>query len=103
MDAVRSAYEQTRTRFAQAFRSYDQLGFGEAGPLDAKTRRIIRFCVACESGAETKVRNYTRNALREGISPEELRQAVVLTVDTGDSRSIPSITWVEETMTSALG
>jgi 4-carboxymuconolactone decarboxylase len=70
----------------------------EAGPLDAKTRELLllaAFTVGRQAGG---VKTHTRLALGHGATPEEIRQAIVVTF--GASASIgqvgEALIWADE-------
>jgi alkylhydroperoxidase/carboxymuconolactone decarboxylase family protein YurZ len=71
----------------------------EAGPLDQKTRRLIKLGIAIGINSEGSVRSHARRALEEGISPEEIRQVVLLAFTTvGFPTMIAAYKWVEEVL-----
>ena len=69
----------------------------EAGPLDAKTRRLVKLGIAVGAGLEGGVHSQVRNALAEGITPAELRHVVLLGLTTlGFPASMAALTWVND-------
>ncbi len=71
-------YGDFKQRFPELAKAYDTLALGchQWGPLDAKTRRLIKLGVAIGLNSDGGVRSHARRALAEGVSPEELRHAV---------------------------
>ena len=70
-----------------------------AGPLDKKTRRLIKLGIAIGMNSDGAVRSHTRRALDEGISPEEIRHTVLLSFTTaGFPYMIAAHKWVEEVL-----
>lgn len=53
-----------------------------AGPLDARTRRLVKLALALGARHEGAVHSHTRRALREGLSRDELLQVALLGVTT---------------------
>ena len=53
-----------------------------AGPLDARTRRLVKVALALGARHEGAVHSHTRRALREGVSRDELLQVALLGVTT---------------------
>lgn len=69
----------------------------EAGPLDAKTRRLVKLGIAIGTGSEGGVHAQVRNALAEGVKPSELRHVVLLGLTTiGFPASMAALTWVND-------
>ncbi len=66
-------------RFAEEqpaiWEAYQGLGkaCSEAGPLDARTRRLVKLALAVGGGSEGAVHSHVRRALDEGLSPDALR------------------------------
>jgi alkylhydroperoxidase/carboxymuconolactone decarboxylase family protein YurZ len=79
--------------------SYDSLANAchKAGPLDKKTRRLIKLGIAIGMNSEGAVRSHARRALEEGTSPDEVRHAVLMAFTTaGFPYMIAAYKWVEE-------
>ena len=66
-------------------------------PLDAKTRRLIKFAIAIGASFDSAARSHARRALHEdGISAEELRHVALLAITTtGWSRGVAALDWIE--------
>ena len=74
----------------------------KAGPLDKKTRRLIKLGIAIGISSEGSVRSHARRALEEGISPEEIRHVVLLAFTTvGFPQMIAANKWIEEVLERA--
>jgi alkylhydroperoxidase/carboxymuconolactone decarboxylase family protein YurZ len=70
---------------------------GKAGPLDARTRRLIHLAFAIASDSEGATHSHTRRALDEGVSAEELHHVAYLAVTTlGWPHAIRGLTWVQD-------
>jgi len=92
-------YEELKKRFPKVAASFDKLAqnCSQAGPLDKKTQHLVKLGIAIGIGSEGDVQNLATQALAEGISPDELRHAVLLSVTTaGFPMMIASTQWVEE-------
>jgi len=69
----------------------------EAGPLDARTRRLVKLGIALGAGLEGSVHAHVRNALAEGIAAAELRHVVLLGLTTvGFPASMAAFAWVND-------
>lgn len=68
-----------------------------AGPLDAKTRRLLHLAIAIASGSEGATHSHVRRALAEGIAAEELEHVALLGVTTlGWPQAIRGLSWVRD-------
>ena len=79
--------------------SYQDFGeaCSDAGPLDEKTVRLVKLAVAVGAKSEGAVHSHTRRALKQGISPEELRQVALLAVTSiGWSPSMAALSWIQD-------
>ena len=71
----------------------------EAGPLDDKTRRLIKLGAACGAGIKGAVKSHARRACQLGIPGDAIKHAVILTATTiGFPSMISTLRWVEETL-----
>jgi AhpD family alkylhydroperoxidase len=77
----------------------------EAGPLDARTRELIKVAVLAAAGYEQSVKGHTDLALAAGATPAEVRQAVLLAAGpVGIPAVAYGLSWVDEALrvTAAL-
>ena len=91
-------YRDFQSRFPDVAGTYDELAVKchEWGPLDARTRRLVKLGIAIGLSSEGGVRSHARRALEEGVSPDELRHAVLLSFTTsGFPNMIAAMKWVE--------
>ena len=99
MSYLPEVYKEFKQHFPEVARDYDTLADSchQWGPLDKKTRRLIKLGIAIGLSSEGGVRSHTRRALEEGISPDELRHAVLMGFTTaGFPTMIAAMKWVEE-------
>ena len=92
-------YEEFKQQFPDIAKTYDGLALSchRWGPLDEKTRRLIKLGIAIGLNSDGGVRSHARRALTEGISPEELRHAVLMALTTvGFPTMIAAMKRVEE-------
>lgn len=54
----------------------------EAGPLDTKTRALVKIGICTGQGLDTALRTHVLRALQAGATPAEVEQAVLLAVNT---------------------
>lgn len=68
---------------------------GAAGPLDARTQRLVKFAVAIGALREGAAHASVRKALDAGIGREELEQVVALAAGTlGLPASVAAYSWI---------
>jgi alkylhydroperoxidase/carboxymuconolactone decarboxylase family protein YurZ len=68
---------------------------GEAGPLDPRTRRLVRVAVAMGAMREGAVRSGARKAIDQGLALEELEQLVPLAAATiGLPSAVACWSWI---------
>jgi alkylhydroperoxidase/carboxymuconolactone decarboxylase family protein YurZ len=78
---------------AQAWELMNQAG--AEGPLDARTRRLIRIGVAMGAMREGAVRSGVRKASAEGLAVEEIEQVIALAAGTiGLPSAVACWSWV---------
>ncbi len=85
--------------FPDVWAAYNQLGsaVAQAGPLDAKTQRLVKLALAAGAKQEGAAHAHARRGLTEGLSPEELRHVALLAVTTlGWPAAIAALTWIED-------
>jgi 4-carboxymuconolactone decarboxylase len=94
-----SVYREFKQQFPEIAKAYDQLAVKchGWGPLDDKTRRLIKLGIAIGLSSEGGVRSHTRRALEEGITSDELRHTLLLAFTTaGFPTMIAATKWVNE-------
>ncbi len=89
--------ERFKKDYAEVWKAFTQLGSRchEAGPLDDKTRRLVKLALALAAGLEGATHSAVRAALAEGIAPEEIRHVAVLAITTlGFPAAERALTWI---------
>jgi alkylhydroperoxidase/carboxymuconolactone decarboxylase family protein YurZ len=79
--------------------AFDKLGQAchETGPLDEKTRRLVKLALAVALRHEGAVHSATRNALQTGVTREELEHVAMLGITTvGWPAAQAALTWIED-------
>ncbi|MBE0430994.1 MAG: carboxymuconolactone decarboxylase family protein [Dehalococcoidia bacterium] len=92
-------YKGFKHRFPELAKAYDELAVKchDWGPLDAKTRRLVKLGIAIGLSSEGGVRSHARRALEEGMTADELRHAVLMAFTTaGFPTMIAAQKWVDE-------
>ena len=87
------------TSFPEVWKTYQALGqaCSEAGPLDARTRRLLKLALALGATSEGAVHSHVRQALDEGIPEEELQHVALLAITTlGFPAAMAGFSWVSD-------
>jgi len=92
-------YESFRASFPDVSNVLDQLGAeaDSAGPLDDRTRRLVKLGIAVGAVSEGAIRSNTRKALSLGVSESEIQQVAVLAISTrGFPAAVAAFAWMVE-------
>jgi alkylhydroperoxidase/carboxymuconolactone decarboxylase family protein YurZ len=79
--------------------AYQALGeaCAKTGPLDGRTRRLVKLALAIGARSEGAVHSHTRRGLEEGLSADELRHVAMLAIPTlGFPTSIAAMSWIDD-------
>jgi alkylhydroperoxidase/carboxymuconolactone decarboxylase family protein YurZ len=98
--------EEFAAEYPQVWDAYNRLGeaTSEAGPLDERTRRLIKLALAIGAQRQGAVNSHTRRALTAGCTPGELVHVGILAVPTiGWPGAFAAICWIKETIARRKG
>ena len=87
--------------FPAVAEAYEQVGKAvhAAGPLDDKTRALIKLGISVGARLEGAVHSHVRKALEIGVTPDELRHAALLALPTiGLPSMMAGMSWIDETI-----
>ncbi len=90
---------QFKKDYKKIFAAYERLGAAvhEAGPLDEKTRALIKLGISTGARLEGAVHSHVRKALDAGATPAELRQVALLSLPTiGLPSMMASLSWIDD-------
>ncbi len=99
MGYLPDVYKDFIKQYPEVNKAYDTLANSchKAGPLDKKTRRLVKLGIAIGLNSDGGVRSHARRALEEGISPDEIRHVALLGFTTaGFPYMIAAYKWIEE-------
>ncbi|MBS0386624.1 MAG: carboxymuconolactone decarboxylase family protein [Proteobacteria bacterium] len=69
----------------------------DAGPLDARSRRLINLALAIAADSEGATHSHARRALEDGLSADELHHVAYLAATTlGWPHAIRGLTWIQD-------
>ena len=94
-------YVQFQKLYPALFEAYDNLGkaSGDAGPLEGKTRALVKLALAVGAQMEGAVHSHTRRAIEAGCSAEEIRHVTLLAVTTlGFPAMMKTLSWVDDVL-----
>ncbi len=86
-------------QFPEAWGAYEALGkaCSESGPLDARSRRLIKLALSIGARSEGAVHSHARQGAAEGLAPEELRQVAALAITTlGFAAAMAGLSWIND-------
>lgn len=101
MTELPGAYQQFSEQHPDVLSAYEALGVAasEEGPLDRKTRELVKLGMAAASGSVSAVKSHTHRALQEGVSAQEIEHAIILGVTTlGFPSMMAALSWAKAAM-----
>jgi AhpD family alkylhydroperoxidase len=99
LEQLPKPYLEFRDRFPELARAYDTLGetAHQNGPLDDKTRQLVKLALSIGAGHEGAVHSHTRRAMHAGATREEVFHVVTLAVTSiGFPSAVAAYTWVTD-------
>ena len=94
-----SQFKALAREYPDVCKAFENLGTQchEAGPLDEKTRRLVKLGMAIGTCSEGAVHSAVRNALKTGLSKEEIMHVGILTITTiGFPHALAAMTWMKD-------
>ena len=82
-------------------KAYRELGdaVAESGPLDAKTRQLVKVGIAISAGLEGGTHSHVRKALEAGATADEIRHAALQCLTTiGFPAMMKGMSWIEDVL-----
>jgi AhpD family alkylhydroperoxidase len=105
MSKLPKHYENFINKYPEVAKAYEQLGTAchSAGPLNEKTRALIKLAISTGACLEGGVHSHTRKALSAGATPEEIRHTVLLALPTiGLPSMMAALSWVNDILESKV-
>ena len=97
MSQLPEAFEAVKKDHPKVLQAYEALAAAahEAGPLDARVRRLVKLGIAVGARLEGAVRSHAAQARDAGISEPEIDHVVLLALTTiGLPSTVAARTWV---------
>lgn len=104
MSQLPETYRKFAQNQSQIMAAYEQLGAAAAGagPLDHKTRELIKLGMAAALRAETAVHSHVHRALEAGATPEEIEHTLLIGVTTmGFPTMMTALSWARAAMAAS--
>lgn len=101
MSDLPKRFEKFQKDFPDVANAYEQLGEAvhKAGPLNDKTRALIKLAISIGARLEGAVHSHTRKAFEVGCSKDEILQTVILALPTiGLPSTMAAMSWVEDVL-----
>lgn len=86
-------------RHKAVWQAYETLGAAAAmaGPLDARTRRLVKLALAIGAQAQGAAKSHARRAKADGLSQAEMHHVAALAVTTlGLPAAVRAMAWMDE-------
>lgn len=92
-----TSFEKNHPAVAEAFQALGDACHEAGGPLDEKTRRLVKLGMAIAFRHEGAVHSAVRNAVQSGITREEIEHVVILAITTvGWPAAYAAMTWIDD-------
>jgi 4-carboxymuconolactone decarboxylase len=101
MDYLPKVYQGFQRQFPEISETYAELAIRchEGGPLDEKTRELVKLGISIGLSSEGAIRSHARRALDAGVTAEGVRHAVLMSLTTaGFPSMIAAMKWVDEVL-----
>ena len=103
--SVPKRYQKFKDEYSEVAKAYEAMGDAvhSAGPLDEKTRALIKLGISTGARFEGAVHSHTRKALAAGATAEEIRQTIMLALPTvGLPTTMAAMSWVDDILDSKV-
>jgi len=97
--AIPKKFKKFVEDFPDVAKSYEEMGNAahKAGPLDEKTRALVKIAISTGARLEGAVHSHVRKAINAGVTKEEMRHAVLLSLPTiGLPSMMAALGWVDD-------
>jgi len=92
-------FEDEHPEIWRAFAALAEQCHEQGGPLDEKSRRLVKLGIAVGMRHEGAVHSAVRHALASGIAPEEIRHSAILAITTiGWPSAYAAVTWIDDVL-----
>jgi alkylhydroperoxidase/carboxymuconolactone decarboxylase family protein YurZ len=99
---VPSSVAEFQQQYPEVWKAFAELGekcHENGGPLDERTRRLVKLGLAIASRHEGAVHSATRNAVESGVTSQELLHVAILAITTiGWPSAYAAMTWIRDVL-----
>jgi alkylhydroperoxidase/carboxymuconolactone decarboxylase family protein YurZ len=91
--------ENFRDSYPEVWKAFSELSeqCHEGGPLDDKSRRLVKLAIAVAAGLEGGTHSAVRHAKDAGISQKELEHVALLAITTiGFPAAMRALSWIRD-------
>ncbi|HCA81228.1 MAG TPA: carboxymuconolactone decarboxylase family protein [Bacteroidetes bacterium] len=99
MRKIPKRYREFTKKYRDIAKAYEELGAAchAAGPLDDKTRALVKLAISIGARLEGGTHSHVRKALDAGASKEELRHVALLAIQTiGFPPAMAAMSWIDD-------
>jgi AhpD family alkylhydroperoxidase len=96
MTTLPKGYRKFQEKHPQVYAAYETLGktAAESGPLEEKTRELIKLGMSAARGSESAVHSHVHRAIEAGATPAEIEHALTLGINTiGFPAMMTALSW----------
>lgn len=97
--AIPKRFKKFQEDYPDVAAAYQSLGDAvhAAGPLDEKTRALIKLSISAAAKLEGGFHSHVRKALKAGVTKEEMVHAVLLSLPTiGLPSMMAALSWIDD-------
>lgn len=99
MSQIPKRFQKFTEDFPQVAKAYEQLGDAvhAAGPINEKTRALIKLAISTGARLEGAVHSHARKAITAGCTAEEMRHVALLSLPTiGLPSMMAALSWIDD-------
>jgi alkylhydroperoxidase/carboxymuconolactone decarboxylase family protein YurZ len=96
--------DQIRTKHPEIWQAFSNLAQAchNGGPLDEKTRRLVKLAIAVGAGTEGGTHSAVRHAAEAGVTAQEMEHVVLLSITSiGLPAAGRALTWIHDKKAAA--
>ncbi|MCC6866843.1 MAG: carboxymuconolactone decarboxylase family protein [Ignavibacteria bacterium] len=97
--SIPKRYRKFKEDYPETAKAYEDLGNAvhNAGPLDEKTRALIKIAVSAGARLQGGLHSHVRKALKSGVTTDEINHAILLSLPTiGLPSMMAALSWAED-------
>lgn len=105
-DQLPDSIVRFKQKYPEVWEAFATLGqrCHETGPLDERSRRLVKLGIAVALRHEGAVHSAARNAARSGITAEQMHHVALLAITTiGWPAAYAAMTWIDDALDRSEG